>query len=50
MSVQPPSAPKRPKELTDNGDTRVDPWFWIRDIDDPAVTEYLRAEMPTPRR
>ena len=44
MSIQPPTAPQRPKELTTNGDVRVDPWFWLRDIDDPAVTEYLKAE------
>ena len=44
MSVQPPAAPQRPKELTTNGDVRVDPWFWLREIDDPAVTEHLQAE------
>ncbi len=44
MTIQPPAAPQRPKQLTTNGDGRVDPWFWLRDIDDPAVTEYLRAE------
>ena len=44
MSIHPPAAPQRSKELTTNGDVRVDPWFWLRDIDDPAVTEYLQAE------
>ena len=44
MSIHPPAAPQRPKELTTDGDVRVDPWFWLRDIDDPAVTEYLQAE------
>ena len=44
MSIQPPEAPKRAKELRIHGDTRSDPWFWLRDIDDPATMEYLRAE------
>ncbi|MDE2992562.1 MAG: oligopeptidase B, partial [Chloroflexota bacterium] len=44
MSIHPPTAPQRPKELTTDGDVRVDPWFWLRDIDDPAVTDYLKAE------
>ena len=39
-----PKAPKRPQELSNHGDTRVDPWFWLRDVDDPATLEYLSAE------
>ena len=44
MKIQPPSAPQRLQEVTINGDTRVDPWFWLRDPEDPATLEYLREE------
>jgi oligopeptidase B len=40
----PPRAPARPVTLTAHGDERVDPWFWLRDRDDPEVTGYLDAE------
>ena len=39
-----PTAPQRPRDLSAHGDTRVDPWFWLRDVNDPATLEYLRAE------
>ena len=39
-----PIAPKRPKEITTHGETRIDPWFWLRDVDDPETMEYLKAE------
>ena len=39
-----PVAPKRPKKITTHGETRIDPWFWLRDVDDPETMEYLRAE------
>jgi oligopeptidase B len=44
MTDRAPSAPQRPQELTNHGDIRVDPWFWLRDIDDPETLEYLKAE------
>ena len=44
MTERVPSAPKRPQEISNHGDTRTDPWFWLRDIDDPATMEYLKAE------
>ena len=44
MTDPTPNAPQRPHELTSHGDTRVDPWFWLRDIDDPETLEYLRSE------
>ena len=44
MTERVPSAPKRPQELSNHGDIRTDPWFWLRDIDDPATLEYLKAE------
>jgi oligopeptidase B len=39
-----PRAAARPLELTNHGDTRVDPWYWLRDRDDPEVIAYLEAE------
>ena len=44
MIDQVPSAPKRAQEFSHHGDTRNDPWFWLRDIDDPQTMEYLKAE------
>jgi oligopeptidase B len=43
-SPAPPTVPARPIELTLHGDTRVDPWFWLRHRDDPDVIGYLEAE------
>ena len=40
----PPAPERRPTELEAHGDVRVDPWYWLRDRDDPAVIEHLRAE------
>lgn len=40
----PPSIPKRPHQLTAHGDTRVDPYYWLMDRDDPEVLAHLRAE------
>ena len=39
-----PRAPKRPHRLEFHGETREDPWFWLRQLDDPATMEYLKAE------
>ena len=44
MNIQPPSAPQRPQEFTVSGDTRADPWFWLREPDDPATRKYLEEE------
>jgi len=44
MSNPKPNAPKRPQELIAHGDTRIDPWFWLRDVEDPETLEYLKAE------
>jgi oligopeptidase B len=30
--------------LVAHGDTRIDDWFWLRDKDDPAVIDHLKAE------
>ena len=40
----PPTAPKRPHELTFHGDTRVDPYYWLMDRENEEVLAYLRAE------
>jgi oligopeptidase B len=40
----PPSAERRPVRLEAHGDVRIDDWFWLRDKDDPAVIDHLKAE------
>lgn len=51
----PPRAEQRPHSLTAHGDTREDPWFWLRDANwrevmrdpsvlDPDIRAYLEAE------
>ncbi len=42
--LQAPSAPKRPHPITQHGLTRQDEYFWLRDRQDPAVLDYLKAE------
>ena len=39
-----PVAPRQPKEITQHGQTRIDPYFWMRYRDDPEVLKYLHAE------
>src|SRR5829696_7397294 len=39
-----PVAPKRPKEVTQHNQTRVDNYFWMRHREDPEVLKYLHAE------
>src|SRR5579863_267587 len=41
---RPPIAKLLPKEITVHGDTRVDPYFWLRDREDPDTIAYLEAE------
>src|SRR3979409_1825530 len=43
-SPQPPFAPRRPKVLEAHGDRRVDPYYWLREKDNPEVIDYLEAE------
>ena len=40
----PPRAPQRPHTLTAFGHERVDPWYWLREREDPEVLAYLEAE------
>ncbi len=43
-NIQAPVATKINKELIIHGDVRVDPYYWLNDRDDPAVTNYLIEE------
>jgi len=43
-SPQPPFAQRRPKVLEAHGDRRVDPYYWLREKDNPEVITYLEAE------
>jgi oligopeptidase B len=40
----PPQATARPHTLTAFGHDRDDPWYWLRERDDPEVRAYLEAE------
>ncbi len=42
--ASPPSAPRRPHVISTHGDDREDPWFWLRQREDPEVVAYLEAE------
>jgi len=39
-----PRAEQRPYSITRHGDTRVDPYYWLMDRDNPEVLTHLRAE------
>ena len=42
--MKPPVAAKKPKELTIHGHTRIDPYYWLRERENPEVIAYLEAE------
>lgn len=44
MTLTPPQAPQRPKSLSHHDDTRVDPFYWMRQRDQPELLAYLHAE------
>lgn len=44
VAAKPPVAAVRPTELREHGVVRVDPYYWMRERDDPAVLAYLQAE------
>lgn len=44
MTSASPLAPKKPKEITQHEQTRVDHYFWMRFREDPEVLKYLHAE------
>lgn len=39
-----PVAPKKPQSFQLHGDTRVDNYFWLRDLKDPDTLKYVKAE------
>jgi oligopeptidase B len=43
-ALSPPVAQKHPRVMSKFGDRRVDDYYWLREKDDPRVTEYLEAE------
>jgi len=42
--ARPPAAAQRPQVLEAHGDRRVDPFYWMREKDNPEVIAYLEAE------
>ncbi|WAC73444.1 S9 family peptidase [Roseateles sp. SL47] len=42
--LPPPVARRIPHDVTVHGDTRIDDYFWLRERDNPAVLDYLKAE------
>jgi oligopeptidase B len=43
-SPNPPFAERRPRVLEAHSDSRVDPYYWLREKDKPEVLAYLEAE------
>ncbi len=41
---EPPTAKRRPHTLSAHGHSRHDPYYWLRNKDDPEVVAYLAAE------
>jgi oligopeptidase B len=42
--VKPPVAPREETTITRHGDSRPDPYAWLRNREDPRVLDYIRAE------
>ncbi|HZV59556.1 MAG TPA: hypothetical protein VFF42_04395, partial [Candidatus Eremiobacteraceae bacterium] len=42
--ITPPVARMQPAESIVHGDRRVDPYFWLREKENPEVLDHLRAE------
>ena len=42
--ARPPLAAVRPRFLESNGDRRIDPYYWLRERQNPEVIAYLQAE------
>jgi oligopeptidase B len=40
----PPIAPRIPRQITQQGETRTDDYFWLREKENPEVIKYLQAE------
>ena len=44
MNILPPKADKEDKILEIHGDTRVDPYYWLNERENPNVISYLEEE------
>ncbi|MBI5917364.1 MAG: S9 family peptidase [Bacteroidetes bacterium] len=44
MPAQPPTVAAKPKDLTEHGNVRNDPYYWLNDRENPDVIAYLNAE------
>ena len=44
MSRSPPIATSRPHDVSIHGETRIDDWHWLREVDNPEVLAHLHAE------
>ncbi|MGA8659641.1 MAG: S9 family peptidase [Chthoniobacterales bacterium] len=44
VAQEPPVAEQKPHEVSQNGQTRNDPFFWLREKSNPQVVQYLQAE------
>ncbi len=44
LNMKAPVAKKIPHELSIHGDVRNDPYYWLRDRENPEVIDYLNAE------
>jgi oligopeptidase B len=44
LAPAPPAPAQHPTVLTKHGDTRIDPYFWLRQRANPEVVAYLAAE------
>ena len=44
MTTRSPRAARRPHQLTEHGDIRIDDYYWLRERDNPEVRAYLDAE------
>lgn len=43
-SLPAPQAPQHQKELSSNGDVRIDEFYWLNDRENPKVIDYLNKE------
>ena len=43
-NVKPPRAKKLPHKLVENGNVRIDNYYWMNQWDNPDVLDYLNAE------
>ena len=44
MEISSPVADKIPQELTKHSDIRIDNYYWLKDLKNPKVIDYLRKE------